>query len=161
MPCLIYKFFLIIHNAEKTIVEEGRLFMKIYFSAAIRGSETDQEMIFSIINRLSKNGQVINETAFKKSYSNSETLSDEQIFLRDIKWIEKSDILIADVSSSSIGVGYEIAIAEERGLPIIGLWKKDKEKKCSAMIKGNYKIKLIGYYVDSDLDNINDVLKSI
>ena len=38
--------------------------------------------------------------------------SDTYIFERDVSWLKSSDVMIADVTVPSLGVGYEIGFAE-------------------------------------------------
>ena len=71
--------------------------------------------------------------------------SDEFIFERDISWLESSEVMIAEVTTPSLGVGYEIGIAEKRKIPILCLYRKLNNKKLSAMIQGNNKIHCIEY----------------
>ncbi len=67
----------------------------------------------------------------------------EEIYLRDINWIKKCDILVAEVSTPSLGVGYELAYAESLGKRIICVYATNIN--ISAMIGGNKKFELIEY----------------
>ena len=65
---------------------------------------------------------------------------------RDIGWIEESNILVAEVSTPSTGVGYEIATARYRyHMPVICLWRPAYSKRCSAMVAGDLGVELIEY----------------
>jgi nucleoside 2-deoxyribosyltransferase len=52
--------------------------------------------------------------------------SDQEVFTRDIEALERATVLVADLRSPSLGVGAEIGIAYERGVPIIGLRGRDR-----------------------------------
>ncbi len=78
-------------------------------------------------------------------------LTEEDIFKRDIEALEKSDILLADVSKPSLGVGYEIAHAVNKNIKVYAFFKKGTNLSC--MIKGNNKIILIEYLTKEDLIN--------
>ena len=64
------------------------------------------------------------------------SLSDHEIHERDLGWIRNSDLLIAEVSVPSLGVGYEIARAVDLDKPVLCLYNQDSEHSLSAMISG-------------------------
>jgi nucleoside 2-deoxyribosyltransferase len=107
--------------------------INIYFASSIRGEEFDKELREKWLRELSNIGSVINKTAY-----NSIPISDDEIFNQDINLIKQSDIMVAEVSSPSHGVGYEICYAESIDIPIICFHLK--HIKISAMIQGNTKI---------------------
>jgi hypothetical protein len=77
-------------------------------------------------------------------------LSDRKIFQRDVLWLEevagKQGILVAEVSTPSLGVGYEVALARHRyRIPVICLFRAGGGRRCSAMIAGDPGIRLIRY----------------
>ena len=59
-----------------------------------------------------------------------------EIFERDIRALEESDVLVADVSYPSLGVGFEIAYALVKGKPVIAYCKRGRLEKTSALIRG-------------------------
>lgn len=76
----------------------------VYFARRIRGSShlsINYDLMIDFIE--SKKFKVINKEALKPT-----TLSDRDIFSRDVNLLAESDILIAEVSNSSLGVGFEI-----------------------------------------------------
>lgn len=62
--------------------------------------------------------------------------SNEDIWKTDTNWVKQADAVIAEVTNPSLGVGYEIALAETLGKPILALFRNDTERKLSAMIAG-------------------------
>ena len=61
-------------------------------------------------------------------------------------WLKSSHAVIAECTATSMGVGYEIGIAESLGKPILCLYRKDKDvAKLSAMIIGNPNV-TVKYY---------------
>lgn len=75
-----------------------------------------------------------------------EAIAPHEIFARDIAWIDESDLVVAEVSVPSNGVGYEIAYARHaRNIPVICLWRAGFTTRCSAMIAGDREIELIAY----------------
>lgn len=137
--------------------------MKIYFAGSIRAGRGDQNAYFKIIEYLKKYGQVLTEHIGDGNLTDSgeKNISEEEIYERDLSWLREADVLIAEISTPSLGVGYEIAKAEEWRKRILCLYRKLEDgKKISAMMKGNKNIILKEY---NDLDEafsfIDDFLR--
>jgi 2'-deoxynucleoside 5'-phosphate N-hydrolase len=135
--------------------------MKIYFAGSIRGGLNDRKIYFEFIDFFKKNNHVVlTEHIFDidVSLGNKKTTSD-YIYNRDVTWIKESDIIVAEVTQPSLGVGYEIAFAESLNKKIICLYKEQENKRLSAMIEGNKNIVIIRY---NDFKEIkNKILKKI
>ncbi|MBN1154599.1 nucleoside 2-deoxyribosyltransferase [candidate division KSB1 bacterium] len=114
--------------------------MKIYFAGSIRGGRDDWKLYAQMIDYLKKYGVVLTEFVGISSISET-NLSDAKIYERDMALLQGADVLIAEVSTPSLGVGYEIGKAEEFNKPILCLYRKTTEKRLSAMIAGNTKLK--------------------
>ena len=135
--------------------------MKIYFAGSIRGGRNDAEIYSQIIEFLQGYGEVLTEHVGKKDLNSmgESTLSDKQIHDRDIKWLLESDLIVAEVTNPSLGVGYEIGRAIEAEKKIICLYR-ESDKKLSAMISGSKNIDTIKYYQLEDIKkSIEDILK--
>ncbi len=134
--------------------------MKIYFAGSIRGGRDDQELYFSLIAELQKYGKVLTEHLGHKSLSSlGETnLTDKEIFERDMAWIKEADIVIAEVTTPSLGVGYELGQAQAMGKPIHALYRQVEGKRISAMIAGNEYIKVSVY---KDFEEIQKIFELI
>lgn len=63
-------------------------------------------------------------------------MPDEEIFKRDVKWLKSADFVVAEVTTASLGVGYEIGLAEALGKKILCL-HRHRDRRLSAMIAGN------------------------
>ena len=113
--------------------------MKIYYATSIRGGgspETAQANI-ALIDYLKKFGKVLTEhfaEAGIKDIGETE-ITDVKIHDRDMQWIETADVIVAEVSNPSLGVGYEIGRGIEKGKRILCL-RNSNAKKLSAMISG-------------------------
>tara|TARA_B100001750_G_C15049889_1_gene370922 strand:+ start:98 stop:508 length:411 start_codon:yes stop_codon:yes gene_type:complete len=135
--------------------------MKIYFAGSIRGGRDDVSLYHQIINYLKKYGEVLTEHVGSDSLTSKgeNILNDVQIHDRDIKWLKSSDIIIAEVTNPSLGVGYEIAMALNLNKKIICLYKTQKGKRLSAMISGSKEINIIEYDSLEEVKNrIDDIL---
>ncbi|MCW1296474.1 MAG: nucleoside 2-deoxyribosyltransferase [Candidatus Parvarchaeota archaeon] len=119
--------------------------MKIYFAGSIRGGRRGRKTYAKIIEHLKKFGVVLTEHICNRLSCKGEKLESKRIYERDIKWLREADIVVAEVTFPSLGVGYEIAKAEEMEKKIICLFNTRKRKKLSAMIEGNKNIILITY----------------
>ena len=88
---------------------------KIYFAGSIRAGRENAELYAEIIANLNKANIVLTEHLGDKTISafGENNLTDEQIYERDISWLKECDVVVADVSTPSIGVGYELAFAEQ------------------------------------------------
>ncbi|MBA7569974.1 2'-deoxynucleoside 5'-phosphate N-hydrolase 1 [subsurface metagenome] len=132
--------------------------MKIYFAASIRGGQDYARDYKTIISQLSAYGKVLTEhIGENKLDDQGENISDTAIFERDTGWLRESDIIVAEVTQPSLGVGYEIALGESLGIRIICLFKQ-KSGNLSAMIKGNKKLEVIEY---TSVDEIPAILKQV
>lgn len=135
--------------------------MKIYFAGSIKGGREKQQEYFELIKYINQYGKVLTEHVGNvdvdvKSdilYSNKK---DEHVYIRDTKWIDECDIVIAEVSIPSLGVGYELGYAESKGKKIICLYDNNALKSLSFMISGNCKNKIISY---NNLEEVKEELK--
>ncbi len=126
--------------------------MKFYFAGSIRGGREKLDTYIVINKLLEKYGIVLDKHVASKNVFNIEkNNSEEEIYLRDINWIKDCDILVSEVSIPSLGVGYELAYAEQLNKKIICLC--DKNVNTSAMISGNKNFDLIRYNDTHDLLN--------
>jgi 2'-deoxynucleoside 5'-phosphate N-hydrolase len=127
--------------------------MKIYFAGSIRGGRDDKELYFKIIEILSKYGEVLTEHVGDKNVSHvgEDGLNDKYIYDRDMKWLEQADVVIAEVTTPSLGVGYEVAKAE-KDKKTLCIYRSKKNKHLSAMIGGNDSIVLREYQTLEDLE---------
>lgn len=119
------------------------------------GGRGHQEIYHSLIDFLKKHGEVLTEFVGDSNltYEGSK-LPVDQIYKRDVELIDICDLVVAEVSTPSLGVGYEIAYAEAKGKPVICLYKPEEGKALSAMIEGNPNVKLFIYNDVSELEEI-------
>ena len=134
--------------------------MKIYFAASIRGGRKDQNKYNELIGFLSSKVEVLTEHVGDSSLGQAgeKDLSDKEIYQRDLEWLESADAVIAEVTNPSLGVGYELGIAEKLGKPVLCLYKDSSDDtKLSAMVSGNQKFRTFLYH---DLDQTKEEIVS-
>lgn len=132
--------------------------MKFYFASAIRGGREKVDICIKINKLLEQYGEVLDKHVANPNVNDLEkNKSFEDIYNRDINWLNECDILVAEVSTPSLGVGYEIAYAEKLGKRIICIY--DENINISAMIGGNKTIELISYKdLDELIAKLNEIL---
>ncbi len=121
--------------------------MNIYFAGSIRGGRYDAELYGSIIDYLRRHGTVLTEHVGSLGIlpTGEENLTDKQIHDRDLHWLQNADIVIAEVTTPSLGVGYEIGRAVERNIPVLCLFRPNGDTSLSAMIGGCSDLNVIEY----------------
>jgi nucleoside 2-deoxyribosyltransferase len=108
--------------------------LKVYFAGAMRGGRR----YFEEYKVIAKQLEEMNIDVLTKHVIDSElesSLSNQQIFERDLKSLEKADFVIAEVSMPSLGVGYEVCEALHLSKPTLCLCCDNIE--LSALINGN------------------------
>jgi len=117
--------------------------MNIYFSGSIRGGQQDAELYKELIEELKQYGKVLTEHIGWQAQETN--LSDQEIHDRDLQWVFDSDIVVAEVTTPSLGVGYEIGRAIEMNKPVICLYRSINGNSTSAMIRGCSNLKCFEY----------------
>jgi len=111
--------------------------MNIYFSCSITGGRADQQAYLAIVHALLKDGhEVPTAILASEDVTAFETIIEpREVFLRDTAWVEGCDALVAEVSTPSHGVGYEICLALNLGKPVLCCYQAGRQ--VSKMILGN------------------------
>lgn len=132
--------------------------MNIYFAGSIRGGREDALLYADIIKVLSQYGVVATEHIGKKDLSENgeQEMLDHEIYERDMSWLAQADVVVAEVSTPSLGVGYEVARAETMELPVLCIYRLGGERRLSAMIAGNANMRIQEYRTIEDLAEIFD-----
>ncbi|GAB1451265.1 nucleoside 2-deoxyribosyltransferase [Draconibacterium sp.] len=121
--------------------------MKIYFAGSIRGGREDAALYLQIIDYLKTFGEVLTEHIGDQNLTDlgDDGPTDKYIHDRDLAWLQTSDVLVAEVTTVSMGVGYEIGRAVESGKKVLCLFRPDSGKNISAMIAGCDDLTLVNY----------------
>ena len=140
--------------------------MKVYFTAATSFNgelhETNKKIVHYILKSrvMLISGQQIVD---KKLLEEDKKLPSEQIYMREHHLIEQADLIIAEASRPSLGVGTEIAYALSINKPVLILISTQYEDRISPMIKGNPSETLyLQFYNEDNLHlRISDFIKHI
>lgn len=132
--------------------------MKIYFGGSIRGGREDAELYAYMIKELKQYGTVLTEHIGNDALLTPEYEgSDQNIWAQDTAWLRESDIVIAECTRPSLGVGYELAFAENLKKPVHVLYRKPLNT-LSAMITGDPFFIIHAY---KDASELPDIFRSI
>ncbi len=125
--------------------------MKIYFAGSIRGGRDDAIIYRQIVDHLIGIGHsVLSEHIADQGLTGAGNAKPaEAIYRQDTDWIREADLVVAEVTQPSLGVGYELGLAESISVPVVCLWRKSEDRKLSAMVSGNDYVTVIEY-VDAD-----------
>ena len=125
--------------------------VKIYFCGSIRGGRQLAITYASLIKMLLEHGKVFTEHLGddEQIQSKDRILPDREIHDRDLKWIVESDVVVAEVTVPSLGVGYELGRAIEKGKPVLCLFNSGSPQPLSAMIAGSESVEMC-YYKDPE-----------
>ena len=126
---------------------------KVYFAGSIRGGRQDADLYQRIIAALQeKQFIVLTEHVGKVSLESSgeKDMTDKEIFDRDIAWLTESDLVIAECTTPSHGVGYELARARDMGKTIHIFYNYSKGT-LSSMLAGDDMFMVHPYAYEQDL----------
>lgn len=131
--------------------------MKIYFAGSIRGGRVDADLYHRLIEYLKKYGDVLTEHVGSNNLSLTEQgrQKDSEIYKQDTAWLRDSDVLIAECTCPSLGVGYELAYAERFCIPCHIFYDKTKTQ-LSAMLTGDSYYNIYPYREEKEIYPILD-----
>lgn len=120
---------------------------KVYFSGSIRGGRQDIALYATLIRLLGERCEVLTEFIGDSTLEEQEadTMTDRDIYERDVALERRADLIVAECTTPSLGVGYEIAYAEARGIPVVLLFRENAGRRLSAMLSGNPAFTVIPY----------------
>ena len=113
---------------------------KIYFCGSIRGGRNDVFLYQKIITTMKDYGRTVltEHIASPEVFGLEHNKTDHDIWIEDMNWLEESDTVIAECSTPSLGVGYELAVAKHLRKPTYVFARKtDRPHSLSAMIAGD------------------------
>ena len=138
--------------------------MNIYFACSITGGRQEQRVYQVIVDTLLRDGHVVPTAHLSGSdvMALEEIVDPLEVFTRDIEWIEGCQALIAEVSTPSHGVGFEISYALSKNKSVLCLHQQDK--RVSKMLTGNNNpnIQIVSYQHPDQIPLIlNDFLAKL
>ena len=111
--------------------------MNIYFACSITGGREFEPVYQAITAALLADGHTV-PTAHLAGADVKDleaVVNPRDVYTRDVNWIRQCDMLVAEVSTPSHGVGYEVAFALGLGKHVLCLYRE--AVPVSKMITGN------------------------
>ncbi|XP_056408909.1 2'-deoxynucleoside 5'-phosphate N-hydrolase 1 [Hyla sarda] len=114
--------------------------LSVYFCGSIRGGREDRALYERIIRLLKRYGTVLTEHIASPEISeageDAREDGDKFIHDRDVAWLQQADVVVAEVTQPSLGVGYELGRAVTINKKILCLFRASSGRVLSAMIRG-------------------------
>ncbi|KAJ8301960.1 hypothetical protein KUTeg_020947, partial [Tegillarca granosa] len=102
---------------------------KIYFCGSIRGGRNDAQLYARLIDELKKYGTVLTEVIGKPYLEEVNhdigEAREKRIYEKDCQWLKESDIVIAEATQPSLGVGFEIGASIALNKKLLVLFRPD------------------------------------
>ena len=133
---------------------------RIYFAGSIRSGRVDANLYQRIIAYINKTDVVLTEHIGMADISLKAQgkTSDYEIYKQDTDWLKNSDLVIAEGTCPSVGVGYELAFTEVLHIPVYIFY--EKKSNLSAMLNGNSYFNIIPYEKEEEIyTELNKILR--
>lgn len=117
--------------------------MTIYLACTVRGDRGGVAAGRAICERLQHHGhEVLTTHLLRDDVETAESsLTERDVFERDLDWLSRCDVLVAEASGSSYGVGFEVGYvlgrAAQTGQTVMLLYNTERRQAVSRLITGN------------------------
>lgn len=142
------------------LLAEEVMNLKIYFCGSIRGGYQDAKLYQRIIQFMKQDNCALTEHIGSPNIRQlEERQSDEDIYLQDTGWLKKADLVIAECTTPSLGVGYELSYAEHLHKPVYIFYNRNRTQ-LSAMLIGDKYFHLLPYQKEEEIyQQLKKILK--
>ena len=117
--------------------------MNIYLACTVRGDRAAVAALRGVAGFLEQEGHtVLTRHLLEDDVDSAEAaITERDVFDRDLKWLRHADVLIAEASGSSYGVGFEVGYvlgrAEQSGQRVLLLYDAALRGRISRLVAGN------------------------
>ena len=114
--------------------------MKVYFGFTVAGNRSSLEAAKRIVGVLQSLGHEVltSHLVRQDAWEADRSVAPQEIFARDMKWLEQCDLFVAEVSGSSFGLGFETGyLLGATTKRTILLYQREAERTISLLITGN------------------------
>jgi len=114
--------------------------MKIYFGFTVAGDRSSIEIARRVVELLEDTGHEVltRHLVSDNARQLDRLISPQQVYERDMRWLKQCDVLVAEVSGSSFGLGFETGyLLGATAKKAVLFYKRDVEKRISLLITGN------------------------
>jgi 2'-deoxynucleoside 5'-phosphate N-hydrolase len=114
--------------------------MKIYFGFTVAGDRSSIDTARRVVELLEDAGhEVLTRHLVEDNAGAADrSLGPQEVFRRDMAWLEQCDLFIGEVSGSSFGIGFEagylLGATKKR---VVLLYRREVEGRISLLISGN------------------------
>src|ERR1700754_1524673 len=107
--------------------------MKIYFAFTAAADRSSLQVARKIVSVLEAMGHgVLTKHLVRDDVESDRLLSPQEVYQRDMEWLQECDCFVAEVSGSSFGLGFEPGyLLASTSKKVILLYRRDLEKKIS------------------------------
>jgi nucleoside 2-deoxyribosyltransferase len=116
--------------------------MNVYLACTVRGHRGGVAAARALADLIERHGHtVLTRHLLEDDVDAAEaTLTEREVFARDLRWLESADLLIAEASGSSYGVGFEVGYVVGRaaatGQRVLLLYDGARRPQVSRLIAG-------------------------
>ena len=114
--------------------------MKIYFGFTVAGDRSGIETARRVVQLLQNLGHEVltRHLVEDNAWEADRRISAQDVYRRDMGWLEQCDLFIAEVSGSSFGLGFETGyLLGATNKRVILLYRRELEHTVSLLISGN------------------------
>jgi hypothetical protein len=139
----------------------------IYLACTVRGDRGAVAALRSLVAALEHGGHtILTKHLLDDDVDTAEAaLSEAAVYARDIDWLESCDVLIADASGSSFGVGFEVGYvlgrSDRTDQRVLLLYHAERRDRISRLIAGNHHPRCTVLKYENPADLIDRVLQTI
>jgi hypothetical protein len=117
--------------------------MTIYLACTVRGDRAGVVAGRAICQRLEALGHAVVTTHLLADDVESAEgqLTAREVYVRDLEWLSRCEVLVAEASGSSYGVGFEVGYvlgrAGQTGQRVVLVYDKARQHAVSRLVTGN------------------------
>ena len=135
--------------------------MKIYWGFTVAGDRSSVVAATKIVELLEELGHEVltRHLVREDAWQADRSISPQEVYLRDMTWLQQCDLFVAEVSGSSFGLGFEtgylLGATEKK---VVLFYRRAVETKISLLITGitHPNCRLVPY---SDLEEVEDWIR--
>jgi 2'-deoxynucleoside 5'-phosphate N-hydrolase len=135
--------------------------MKIYFGFTVAGDRSSVVAATKIVELLEELGHDVLTRHFirEDAWQADRSISPQEVYRRDMAWLQQCDLFVAEVSGSSFGLGFETGyLLGATDTKVVLFYRRAVETKISLLITGitHPNCKLVPY---SQLEEVEDWIR--
>jgi nucleoside 2-deoxyribosyltransferase len=117
--------------------------VQIYLACTVRGDRGAIAGLRAVADALEADGHtILTKHLLDDNVEGAESaLTERAVYERDLAWLEACDVLVADASGSSFGVGFEVGYvlgrSDRTSQRVLMIYRADRRDAISRLIVGN------------------------